>query len=441
MSLIVLFRIEIFDVTMIKLFKNIINSGVTGNTAKDNDLRIVNIISLGTIGVVLTYVPLTIWRQIIEGGNYFIIAWTAFCSALIFFAPFFFTIRKKHIGGALFLSLMGIIEIFMFTVLFWGPEARVQYFMIALPSLFLLMFNKRKNYKYFFLCTLFSLPPFFYLDLFLKKPYFNYLGPDFPMIVLQCLSTSGAICLLVISVFFFAHNLNIARDDLAIEHERANSLLLNILPESIANQLKSDRKTIADGFAEVTIIFADIVDFTKIASKKSPEDLVHILNICFSKFDELSELHGIEKIKTIGDSYMAVSGIPESCEVHAEKVAKFAVDVIKEVEYLSNMLNTEIKIRIGINSGPVTAGVIGTKKFIYDLWGDAVNLASRMESHGIPGKIQVTDTSYNLLKNKFVFSKRNNVEIKGKGFIDTYILESALPEIEIPDTSKIPMAV
>jgi class 3 adenylate cyclase len=263
------------------------------------------------------------------------------------------------------------------------------------------------------------------MDMILKKPVFNIVTAEFPVEVIQILSTGGAIALLCVSVLFFANNLNIARDHLVIEHGRANSLLLNILPESIANQLKGDRKTIADGFAEVTILFADIVDFTKLASHKSPEELVHILNICFSEFDELSELYGLEKIKTIGDAYMVAAGIPIPCEDHAQRIANFALDVLKKMKELSRILNVQIEIRIGINSGPVTAGVIGTKKFIYDLWGDAVNLAARMEMHGLTGKIQVTEATYQILKNDYKFIERGKIEVKGKGLLDAYFLEES----------------
>ncbi|MDH4200009.1 MAG: adenylate/guanylate cyclase domain-containing protein, partial [Spirochaetia bacterium] len=174
-------------------------------------------------------------------------------------------------------------------------------------------------------------------------------------------------------------------------------------------------------FAEASILFADIVGFTEIAARFSPNDVVGLLNKYFTKFDEIMEKYGIEKIKTIGDAYMAASGIPEPCNDHAEKLMNFAIEILEQTAVISNKTGIAIDLRIGINSGPVTAGVIGTKKFIYDLWGDAVNLASRMEMHGVPGKIQVTPDTYMLLKDKYSFEHRGTIDVKGKGQLNVYL--------------------
>jgi class 3 adenylate cyclase len=211
-----------------------------------------------------------------------------------------------------------------------------------------------------------------------------------------------------------------------IEHERSEKLLLNILPPLIAKQLKQGQGIIADGFPEVTILFADIVNFTKLSERISPQELVAMLNKVFSAFDHLAQQHGLEKIKTIGDAYMAVGGLPEPRIDHAEAVAEMALDMRTEISSLSTEIGEPISIRIGINTGPVVAGVIGVQKFAYDLWGDAVNTASRMESHGIENCIQLTENTYEHLKSNYHCEERGTIDIKGKGKMKVYFLRERL---------------
>lgn len=213
-----------------------------------------------------------------------------------------------------------------------------------------------------------------------------------------------------------------AEEILRAEQEKSERLLLNILPAMIADRLKKGDSNIADGFAEVTILFADIVGFTEISSRTSPQELVELLNKIFSAFDRLSEQYGLEKIKTIGDNYMVAGGLPMPCTNHAESIAEMALEMQQEIMKFSGECRQPLKIRIGINTGPVVAGVIGTKKFIYDLWGDAVNTASRMESQGISGKIQVSDSTYQLLCDRYLLEKRGTINVKGKGDMTTYLL-------------------
>jgi class 3 adenylate cyclase len=211
------------------------------------------------------------------------------------------------------------------------------------------------------------------------------------------------------------------------EQEKSEQLLLSILPETIAQRLKDGERQIADGFTEATILFADIVGFTPLSEKVEPQILVRMLNEIFSAFDTLCDQYNLEKIKTIGDAYMVVGGLPNPCENHTDLIAEMALAMQKEVILFNTRHHTEINIRIGINTGPVVAGVIGKKKFIYDLWGDAVNTASRMESHGIAGQIQVTETVYEILKNNFIFEQRGLIPVKGKGKMNTYLLKSRQP--------------
>ena len=193
---------------------------------------------------------------------------------------------------------------------------------------------------------------------------------------------------------------------------------------SIAERLKKDsKKTIADSFNQTSILFADIVGFTELSSRTSPEELVEILNIYFSEFDNLTKKLGIEKIKTIGDAYMAVSGIPIQNNFHAEKIIELAIEMIKATRKINSAIKQNVIIRIGVNTGSVTAGVIGKNKFIYDVWGDAVNIASRMESTGVPDSIQITESSYQLVKDKFPFEYRGKITVKGKGEMPVYLLK------------------
>ncbi|WRH66076.1 MAG: adenylate/guanylate cyclase domain-containing protein [Planktothrix sp. GU0601_MAG3] len=204
--------------------------------------------------------------------------------------------------------------------------------------------------------------------------------------------------------------------------ERSEKLLLNILPPSIAERLKYDTSSIAEKFDEVTILFADIVGFTPLSNRIQPDELVERLNQVFSAFDQLTEKHGLEKIKTIGDAYMVVGGLPLAKPDHAEAMAQMALDMQRAIANFQTQYNEPLQIRIGINTGSVIAGVIGVKKFIYDLWGDAVNVASRMESSGLPGKIQVTEAIYERLKNSYIFEQRGEIEVKGRGKMTTYWL-------------------
>jgi len=205
-------------------------------------------------------------------------------------------------------------------------------------------------------------------------------------------------------------------------HERSEALLLNILPAPIAERLKEREETIADAFPEVTILFADIVDFTPLSARTSPQDLVQLLNRVFSAFDRLTERYGLEKIKTIGDAYMVAGGLPEPRADHVDAVAEMALDMREEIHRLSAELEEPLAIRIGIDTGPVVAGVIGERKFAYDLWGDSVNTASRMESHGVRDQIQLSERAYVRLKDKYHCEERGVVSIKGKGEMRTYTL-------------------
>lgn len=206
------------------------------------------------------------------------------------------------------------------------------------------------------------------------------------------------------------------------ERERSERLLLNILPRVVADRLKDQQQVIADNFEAVTVLFADIVQFTELSSAMEPYALVTLLNEVFTGFDRLAEAYQLEKIKTIGDAYMVVGGLPVPRDDHAAAIADMALEMQTCVSRFGHDLGHPLALRVGIHTGPVIAGVIGTTKFIYDLWGDTVNTASRMESHGLPGMIQVTADFYTLLRDRYAFEPRGTVPIKGKGMMETYFL-------------------
>ncbi|MGJ0505960.1 MAG: adenylate/guanylate cyclase domain-containing protein [Methylocystis sp.] len=213
-----------------------------------------------------------------------------------------------------------------------------------------------------------------------------------------------------------------ALEALRIEKERSEHLLLNILPAPIVDRLKGGESLIADQLGNVTILFADFVGFTELSSRLPAPELVSVLGRVFSAFDAIALEHGVEKIKTIGDAYMVACGLFGHREDHAHAVARMAMAMIETLARLNEELPAQLEIRIGINSGDVVAGVIGTHKFIYDIWGDAVNVASRLESTGLPGRIQVSQTTCERLRDDFVLEPRGGVELKGKGSIETYFL-------------------
>ena len=232
---------------------------------------------------------------------------------------------------------------------------------------------------------------------------------------------------------------------LRLEQNKAEDLLLNILPRSIADKLKADTATIADQIEAASILFADVVDFTPLSERLQPAEVVGMLDRLFTYFDLLAERHGLEKIKTIGDCYMVAAGVPTPRLDHARAMALMALDMREAMRSKDGVGQLGLELRIGINSGPVVAGVIGRKRFLYDLWGDAVNMASRMESQGTRGQIQVTRETYELLKDEFELEPRGMVAIKGKGDVETWYLvgrrdSDSTEEAQSPAIARLPAA-
>ena len=213
--------------------------------------------------------------------------------------------------------------------------------------------------------------------------------------------------------------------ELKIEKAKSDDLLYNILPEEVANELKINGTTTARHYSNVTVLFTDFVNFTKAGEHMSPQGLIDELHACFKAFDEITGRYGIEKIKTIGDAYLAVCGLPISDPDHAANVVKAATEINAFMQQRMANLGSErtFNIRIGIHSGSVVAGIVGVKKFAYDIWGDTVNTAARMEQHGEAGRINISETTYNLVKDNFNCEYRGEVEAKGKGVMKMYFVQ------------------
>ncbi|MCP4112816.1 MAG: adenylate/guanylate cyclase domain-containing protein [Desulfobacteraceae bacterium] len=303
-----------------------------------------------------------------------------------------------------------------------GPEPRWQFFIIIIIWLEFYIFPPRQK-RAMMLMILFNTSCFTGLEMwFLTHPAAELFSREFHMIVKYNNTFGFLFCAIAMGGVGYV-GINRAENALAKEYGRSENLLLNILPASIAQRLKGEPSIIADGHADSTILFSDIVGFTTLSEQISPKELVSLLNGIFSRFDERVDEYGLEKIKTIGDAYMIAAGLPEYRADHAEVMAEMAFDMIEVISSFNTSMGQSLNIRIGINSGPVVAGVIGKKKFVYDLWGDSVNIAARMESHGLPGEIQVAEATYQLLKHKYLFEERGMIDVKGKGPMQTYLIK------------------
>jgi adenylate cyclase len=234
------------------------------------------------------------------------------------------------------------------------------------------------------------------------------------------IAVGGTIVFILLAVF--ARERRDALAALRVEQAKAENLLLNILPSSIAEKLKAETQPIADQFGAASILFADVVDFTPWSERLAPATVVGYLDHLFSRFDDLADRYGLEKIKTIGDCYMVAAGVPTPRPDHARALALMAFDMLEVMHSEDEVGQLGLELRVGINSGPVVAGVIGRKRFLYDLWGDAVNTASRMESHGTAGRIQITRATYELLADEFECEPRGPIPVKGKGEIEAWYL-------------------
>lgn len=249
------------------------------------------------------------------------------------------------------------------------------------------------------------------------QPYMRFTNNLSPVLVVFffAINLIGVGSLVFMMVFYFVGQKNVFQ-------EKSEALLLNILPKEIAAILKNENRTIADHYDEASVLFADMVDFTPLSAKLPPVEIVELLNEVFSFFDSLLDKYGVEKIRTIGDSYMVAAGVPRGRSDHAQALVRMAIEMRDYVSTHTFHNGHHVNFRIGINSGAMIAGVIGRRKFVYDVWGDAVNIASRMESHGLGGAVQITQNTYELIKDEFVCEPRSTVNVKGKGDMEVWLV-------------------
>jgi class 3 adenylate cyclase len=329
------------------------------------------------------------------------------------FAPVGLTVNEAFIGIAILAAGTGILRMMELATAVVG----VRYFaglllvILAAHSMFRLRFQT---------ATLVSLLVVvaWALQIGLRSdtPWWEYLNSTFFLVAAVILGMFGSY-----SIERFSRRAWLARRDAEEERERSERVLLNVLPEPIAERLKDEGGPLADAFPEATIMFVDLVDFTNLSSSLAPGRLVGLLNRLFTEFDRISEAHGVEKIGTSGDSYMAVAGVPLPVADHAERIADAALAMRDAVAAREG--DIEVEVRIGIATGPVVAGVIGEKRLYYDLWGMPVTIASRMQAHGLAGEIQVTGAVREALGGRYEFEERGPIEVKGVGEMRTWLLQ------------------
>jgi class 3 adenylate cyclase len=312
------------------------------------------------------------------------------------------------------------IHILLTALFIFGPDCGGHHYLLASATVGSLFFTLDEwGWKLFYL--VFGLTLYMLLEYGLV-PYSPIGNISLPVArVFDVVSIVGTIGF--IFVFLYSYQFAVLRAERKLDraHRRSEELLLNILPLQIAERLKVG-ESVVDRFEDVTVLFADISSFTKLATEMVPVDIVQMLNEIFSAFDSIADSYGLEKIKTIGDAYMVAGGIPEEQPNHVQAVANMAIDMRDWLIDFRDSRGLDIGLRVGIHSGPVVAGVIGSRKFIYDLWGDTVNLASRMESHGIIDQIQLSQVVAQRLRSKFQLVDRGEIAVKGKGKMPVYLL-------------------
>ncbi|MDZ4725432.1 MAG: adenylate/guanylate cyclase domain-containing protein [Leptospira sp.] len=412
---------------MIHFWNKIINIGVHAKleTLQIKTIRLTNGINLITILTGLNFYPIIILYL----PQTFPLLVTLSLGLTLYFPLFYFNYKRSYLTAKMYGLLAAWFNISI-TSLILGTEQNFHLFLLAIIAVSYFYFDIHEKIYQYIIQILVSLTFIFFEFWFSVHPGFVKFPDEFNF--LSRLNNNIGLMIFILGFFYYIAS-NYRKAELALEDEKkklddekkkSENLLHNILPVPIADRLKLSRNAIADGFSEITILFADIVGFTPLSEKMNPVELVTFLNQIFSEFDLLIQKYELEKIKTIGDAYMIAGGLPIATKDHAIKIANFALEMIQTIHKFNENNIHKLDLRIGIHSGPAIAGVIGISKFSYDVWGNTVNIASRMESHSLPGKIQVSEITYNLLKGNYIFTERGRIEIKGKGPMMTYFLES-----------------
>jgi guanylate cyclase len=394
-----------------------VNAGITPQASENiNPIRLTNIVAILVICVSLLQLPTAFYFWDDTGWYELLIVLSTVI--LLTLVPILNTL-KVHKSAKIFLILVYTLDIFL-SCLLWKTNLNIQYFFLL--AVFISPFLFYENEKSIMLLVLMSLCLLFIgFEISFNFPLaLQSISLHQQVFRLSCASLFALSCLLC--SFHLWKNVNRSWQKLAEEKNRSERLLLNILPSSIAQRLKSSPALIADYFEQVSILFADIQNFTPLCKSLSPQQLIGLLNEVFCIFDTLTQKYGLEKIKTSGDGYMVAGGLPVINSIHASQCCHCALDMQDAFDGICKKYHLHTGLRIGIGCGEVVAGIIGKNKFSYDLWGEAVNLASRMESHGLCNRIQTTESTYELTKAHFRFNKRGGVDVKGVGWVTTYWL-------------------
>lgn len=386
-----------------------------------SELRRVHLCNISALAGAVQTLGFTVGFAIAGAGKYAPIIALNAVNTVTMAAPLFWNSRSAHRLARVWIMTAVNVHIALASLIVSRQVGFQAYFFIF-PPVTLLLMPGRADLVPRWLLTAASLA--FYL---LVEHHGAWASPHIPLpeaafAPIRAVSAVLTFATLVLVVHLFYVEALRAESALAREHERSESLLRNILPDVIARRLKTQKESIADGFAEVSVLFADLVGFTELSGRLPPAEVVQLLNRIFSEFDGLTERRGLEKIKTIGDAYMVAAGLPEPRPDHAHAAARFAFDMLAVLARVNQETGHKLALRIGIHTGPVVAGVIGKRKFIYDLWGDTVNIASRMESHGIAGEIHVTAEVARRIADEFDLSEGRSITVKGKGEMITHLI-------------------
>lgn len=403
----------ILHVAITTLIRRISDVGIAAS-AQGKEIRCVRLLNL-LMSVSLLFIVAYAAFFLIATPKLSIVAWSA-----LGYVPLIAGVFLLHRRGAFLAARVAapVITTLLVgqTVLFLGAHLNFQYFFFAtVLGIFFTFPSDQARYMYLLL----PIP----LCAFVLLDWMGPAGMPVPAEVTQALKMAGTagIASLLTGFIYYAYSVNRdAESRLSLAVQKSDRLLLNVLPETVAEQLKEGSDRIVERFESVSVIFADIAGFTPASERYTPEELIDLLDAVFTRFDAVVAARGLEKIKTIGDAYMAAAGLPERRADHCRLAALAALDMLAATADLET--STGLRMRIGMNTGEAIAGVIGRHRFIYDVWGDTVNTASRMESHGLPGRIHVTRAVRDTLQGQFLFEERGRIEIKGKGLMETFFL-------------------
>lgn len=405
-----------------RLWYELSHEGAVGlDYAQARRVILVNQFCLIAIALNLVY---ALQVLLLDAASLIVFVWLTLLACLAFMAAMRLNASGRQYWAKRLLASIPVATL-VFSAYLAGNGAGLQLYLIVIWTLLFLIFTRAELPTLLFFSLAYWLA-FMLIQYTFTTPALDYDFPPGLMERIYGLSVTGTFLAVALVVGLFFTEIHRAEQRLQAEHERSERLLRNILPGPIAERLKqrdsdTDQAAIADGYDEATVLFADLVGFTPLSAIMSPQELVALLNRIFSGFDEIAMAQGLEKIKTLGDAYMLVGGVPQPQPDHAAAAAEAALQMLNRLPLLSGT-GAPLELRIGIHCGPLVAGVIGRHKFAYDVWGDTVNIASRMESHGVPGRIQVSAALHQKLRDRYRFDPRGKIDIKGLGPTPTWFL-------------------